>query len=117
MDRLRGAGLLWTIAALLAITTTLVFRVDMLQIILTLTAGVVAVGVGLWLLSGGTGLATQVSTLLGVVWVVLFVALAVIQSDELAAWSTDAGVAVFGAVAALMAYRTARASPSGIGRT
>ena len=110
MDRLRGAGLLWTIAALLAIVTTIVFRVDQLQIIVTLVLGAIALGVGLWLLSGATGMAIQASTVVGVAWVFLFVALAVIQSDEIAAWSTDVAVGVFGAVAAVMAHRTAAAS-------
>ena len=109
MDRLRGAGLLWAIAALLAIVTTLVFRVDQAQIVATLLAAVIALGVGLWLLSGATGMAIQVSTALGVAWVVLFVALAVFQSDEIAAWSTDVAIAVFGGLAALMSYRTSRA--------
>jgi hypothetical protein len=109
MDRLRGAGLLWTIAALLAIVTTLVFRVDQAQIVATLLAGVIALGLGLWILLGRTGMAVPVSTALGVAWVVLFVALAVIQSDEIEAWSTDAAIAVFGGLAALLAYRTARA--------
>ena len=114
MDRLRGAGLLWIVAALLAIVTTLVFRVDQLQIVLTLVAGVIALAVGAWLVLGAKGTAIRVSTILGVAWVVLFVALAVIQSDDLPALVTDLGVAVFGAVAALIAYRTAVAPPSGM---
>ena len=117
MDRLRGAGVLWVIAALIAIVTTLVFRVDQVQIIVTLVAGVIAVAVGLWLLFRATDMAIKVSMALGVAWVALFVALAVIQSDELAAWSTDASIAVFGAVAAVLSSRSAAASPSSIRRT
>ncbi|MBA2720856.1 MAG: hypothetical protein H0U52_16685 [Chloroflexi bacterium] len=117
MDRLRGAGVLWAIAALIAIVTTLVFRVDPTQIIVTLVAGAIAVAVGLRLVFGATGKAIQMSTVLGVAWVALFVALAVIQSDELAAWSTDVCIAVFGAVAAVLSSRSSGASSSGIRRT
>ena len=113
MDRIRGSGFLWLIAALVAIATTLAFRDDQLQIVLTLGGGAIALGVGLWLLLRATGPAIQVSTILGVAWVVLFGALAVIQAADPAALVTDLGIAVFGGVAALLAYRTGMTAASG----
>ena len=117
MDRRQSAGVMWIVAALLAIVTTVVFRVDPAQILATLVAGAVALGVGVWLLFGSSGAAIRLSAPLGVAWVVLFAALAAIQSDELAAWSTDVGVAVFGAVAALLANRSSGRSMPDARRT
>jgi uncharacterized membrane protein len=113
MDRLRGSGFLWLIAALVAIATTLAFRDDQLQIVLTLVGGAIALGVGAWMLLRASGMAIKVSTILGVAWVVLFGALAAIQAADPAALVTDFGIAVFGGVAALLAYRTGVASASG----
>ena len=113
MDRLRGSGLLWLIAALVATATTLAFRDDRQQIVLTLAGGAIAFGVGLWLLLRATGMAIRVSAILGVAWVALFGALAFIQADDPQALVTDVGIAVFGGVAALLAYRTGMAPAPG----
>jgi hypothetical protein len=50
----------------------------------------------------------NVSSAFGVAWVALYAALAAIQSDEIAAWSTDVVLAVFGGLAALIGFRADR---------
>jgi hypothetical protein len=39
------------------------------------------------------------------VWVILYVALALIQADEIAAWTTDVFVGLVGLAAAFLAFR------------
>jgi hypothetical protein len=48
-----------------------------------------------------------VSNVVAAVWIVLYAVLTVQQSDELAAWMTDAILIAIGAAAGLAAYRAA----------
>jgi hypothetical protein len=105
VTRLRLAGILWVVAALLAITTTLVLRIDQVQVVVTLAMGVIAMALGTQMLLRPTSAAIRRSSLLGAAWFVLYLALAVIQADEIAAWTTDVVVGVVGVAAAILALR------------
>jgi hypothetical protein len=105
VDRLRLAGILWVVGALLAIAATLVFRVDQVQVVVTLAVGVIALALGTQMLLRRTSAAIPRSSVLGAAWFVLYLALAVIQGDEIAAWTTDVVVGVIGVAAAILALR------------
>jgi len=47
MNKMRTAGILWVVSALLATGITLIFRVDPVQVVLTIVVGVVAAALGL----------------------------------------------------------------------
>ena len=93
------------VAGLLAITTTLVFRVDQVQVVVTLAAGLIALALGAQMLLRPTSAAIRRSSFLGAAWFVLYLALAVIQADEIAAWTTDVVVGAIGVAAAIVALR------------
>jgi hypothetical protein len=105
VDRLRLAGILWVVAALLAVTTTLVFRVDQVQVVVTVAAGLIALALGTRMLLRPMSDAIRRSSLLGAAWLVLYLALIVIQSGEIAAWTTDVVVGAIGVAAAIVALR------------
>ena len=105
MDRLQLAGVLWAVAALLAIAATLVFRVDQVQIVVTLAAGLLALALGVVMFLRPSSTGVRLSTFVGAVWVLLYAALAVIQADEIAAWTTDVFLGLVGAAAAFVAIR------------
>lgn len=105
MSESRTAGIVWIVAAVLGALATVVFRVDQVQWVLTLIASAIALAVGVWLVRPQSATAILASTLAGVGWVGLYVVLAVIQSDEIAAWVTDIFLAAVGGVAALLAFR------------
>ena len=105
MNRLQVAGILWIVAAGLSIAATLIFRVDSNQIVVTLVAGVVAAVIGVFMLARPSTATIGASNVAGLGWLVLYVVLAVIQSDEIAAWVTDVSLALVGAAAAFQAYR------------
>lgn len=107
MNRLGIAGVLWLGAAGFAIVMTLIFRVDPVQWVVTMAVGVVAAVVGLWLIARPTALGVSASNVVSVVWTVLYAVLTVLQSDELAAWTTDVALIVTGAAAGFAAYRAA----------
>jgi len=110
MNRLRIAGALWLVAAGFAIAMTLTFRTDPLQWVVTMAISVVAAVVGLWLIASPGALVVSASNAVSVVWIVLYAVLTVLQSDELAAWTTDIALIVIGGAAGLVAYRaTAKA--------
>jgi hypothetical protein len=107
MHRLQTAGALWIAVAVMAIVATVMFRVDASQIVGTIAVGLATVVLGLWILAVPSRIAIPASIVAGVVWLVLYVGLAVLQSDELAAWVTDAFLAVAATSPALLAW-TAR---------
>jgi uncharacterized membrane protein len=103
--RLRLAGTLWVVAALLAIAATFAFRVDRLQVVVTLAAGLIALALGALMLIRETSPSTRLSRFVGAAWFALYLVLAVMQADEIAAWTTDIFVGVLGAAAAFIAFR------------
>jgi len=107
MNRFGIAGVLWLVAAGLAIAVTLIFRVDPVQWVVTMAVGVVAAVLGLWLIVRPRALVVSASNVVAVVWTVLYAVLTVRQSDELAAWTTDVVLIAIGAAAGVAAYRTA----------
>jgi len=107
MNRFGVAGVLWLVAAGSAVAVTLIFRVDPVQRIVTMAVGVVAAVLGLWLLARPSALIVPASNVVSVVWIVLYAVLTVLQSDELAAWTTDVALIAIGAAAGLAAYRAA----------
>lgn len=114
MNRLGIAGALWLVAAAFAIAMTLIFRTDPVQWVITMAVGVVAAVLGLWLIARPNAMIVSASNGVAVAWTVLYAVLAVQQSDELAAWTTDVALIAVGAAAGLAAYRaSARAKLRG----
>lgn len=107
MNRLGIAGALWLVAAGFAIAMTLIFRVDPVQWVVTMAIGVVAAVVGLWLIARPNALVVSASNAVSVVWIVLYAVLTGLQSDDIAAWTTDVALIAIGAAAGLVAYRAA----------
>ena len=107
MNRLGIAGTLWLVAAGFAVTMTLIFRTDQVQWVVTMAIGVVAAVVGLWLIARPSALVVSASNVVAVVWTVLYAVLTVLQSDDLAAWTTDVALIAIGGAAGLVAYRAA----------
>lgn len=107
MNRLGIAGALWLVAAGFAVTMTLIFRTDQVQWVVTMAIGVVAAVVGLWLIARPGALVVSASNAVSVVWIVLYGVLTVLQSDDLAAWTTDVALIAIGGAAGLVAYRAA----------
>jgi hypothetical protein len=107
MNRLGVAGAVWLAAAGFAIATTLIFRIDPVQWVVTMPVGVVAAVVGLWLIARPSSLVVSASNVVAVVWIVLYAVLTVQQADELAAWTTDVILAAIGAAAGVATYRAA----------
>jgi hypothetical protein len=107
MNRLGIAGAVWLAAAGFAIAMTLIFRTDPVQWVVTMAVAVAAAAVGLWLIARPSALVVSASNAVSVVWIVLYAVLTVLQSDELAAWTTDVALIAIGAAAGLVAYRAA----------
>jgi hypothetical protein len=107
MNRLGVAGALWFVAAAFAIATTVIFRTDPVQWVITMAVGVVAAVLGLWLIARPSARVVSASNGVAVAWTVLYAVLTVQQADELAAWSTDVALIAIGAAAGLAAYRAA----------
>lgn len=107
MNRLGIAGALWLVAAGFATAMTLIFRTDPLQWVVTLAISVAAAAVGLSLIARPSALVVSASNAASVVWIVLYAVLTVLQSDELAAWTTDVALIAIGGAAGLVAYRAA----------
>jgi hypothetical protein len=107
MNRLGIAGVLWLVAAGFAIAMTIIFRVDPVQWVVTIAVAVVAAILGLWLVARPGDVVVSASNVVSVVWSVLYAVLAVQQSDELAAWTTDVFLLAIGAAAGVVAYRSA----------
>ena len=107
MNRFGIAGVLWLVAAGLAIALTLIFRTDRVEWVVTMAVGVVAAVLGLWLIVRPSALVVSASNVVAVVWTVLYAVLTVRQSDELVAWTTDVFLIAIGAAAGVAAYRAA----------
>jgi hypothetical protein len=107
MHRLRIAGALWITVAVMSIVATVAFRVDASQIVATIAVGLATAVLGLWILAVPSRIAIPASIVAGVVWLLLYLWLVVLQSDELAAWVTDAFLALAASSPALLAW-TAR---------
>jgi hypothetical protein len=107
VPRLGTSGAMWLAAAGFAIAITLIFRVDLVQWVVTMTIGVVAAVLGLWMMIRPSARVVTVSNVVAVVWVVLYAVLAVQQSDDIAALTTDVALIAIGAAAGIAAYRAA----------
>ena len=114
MNRLGIAGVLWLVAAAFAIAMTLIFRTDPVQWVITMAVGVVAAVLGLWLIARPNATIVSASNGMAVAWTALYAVLAVQQSGELAALTTDVALIAVGAAAGLATYRaSARAKLRG----
>jgi len=102
--RLRIAGVLWIAVAAFSIATTVVFRVDSYQIAATLGFGIATVILGVWMLARPSRVAIPASIIAGIAWLMLYAGLTVLQSDEMAAWVTDAFLAVAGGGVGVLAW-------------
>ena len=109
IPRLGTAGAMWLAAAGFAIAITLIFRVDPAQWVFTMAVGVVAAVLGLWMLSRPGARVAIASKVVAVVWVVLYAVLAVQQSDDVAALTTDIALTAIGAAAGITTNRAAGA--------
>ena len=107
MNRFGLAGVLWLVAAGSAIAVTLTFRDDPVQWVVTIAVGAVAAVLGLWLMARPSAPVVSASNAVSVVWIVVYGVLTALQSDELAAWTTDVALMAIGGVAGLAAYRAA----------
>jgi hypothetical protein len=112
MNRLRLAGVVWIVAAVLAIVVSIAFRFEMSDALqwaaITIVAGILVVILGVALVWRRQTALVRWSNIAGIAWVVLYAALALQQADDVAAWPTDVALAVIGGLAALIAYRGAR---------
>ena len=99
------SGSLWIGAGVLGIGTALAFRDEPVPWAVTIAFGVLAVLVGIVLLLRTVPWVAQWSTTFGVAWVACYVALAVWQLGDSAALTTDVGLALLGAGAALVGRR------------
>jgi FtsH-binding integral membrane protein len=108
MTRLQGAGVLWLAAALIGAAMTIVFRDDPTWYAITLFASVVAALIGIGLIWRPSSAVVGLSSIVGVVWIVTYGLLTVIQSDDIQAWTADLFVGLVGAIVAIVAYRARR---------
>lgn len=104
MRRLRIAGALWIAVAIMSIAATVMFRVDSYQIVATIGLGVATALLGLWMVAIPSRIAVPTSIVAGVVSLLLYLGLAALQSDEPAAWVTDAFLALAASAPALLAW-------------
>ena len=105
MYRLGIAGALWLAAAAFAIAITLIFRTDPVQWVITMAVGAVAAVLGLWLIARPNAMVVSASSGVAVAWTVIYAVLAVQQSYDLAAWTTDVALIATGLAAGLATYR------------
>ena len=115
MNRLGIAGAMWLVAGGSAIATTIIFRTDPAQIVVTSSVGVVAAILGVWLMARPNALAVSASNVVTVAWIALYAVLTVQQADEIAAWATDVFLILLGVVAGVAVYRAAPSAK--VGRT
>jgi hypothetical protein len=104
MHRFRIAGALWIAVAVMSIAATFMFRVDSSQILATTGLGLATVVLGSWMLVRRSRVAIPTSIVAGIVWLLLYLGLAVVQSGELAAWVTDAFLAFAASIPALLPW-------------
>jgi len=101
-------GIIWVVSALLAAGISLIFRVDPVQVVVTIAASAFVAVLGLWMIARPSTTAVPLSYIAGVAWLALYAALTVQQSDELVAWATDVFLALIGLGGTLAAYRGTR---------
>ncbi|MEP6807666.1 MAG: hypothetical protein ABI978_03610 [Chloroflexota bacterium] len=104
MSKLKAIGTTWLAVAALSIAVTVVFRVDSAQIVVTLALALVTAALGVWMVLRPSTAAVGASLGVGIVWLAVYAGLAVLQSDEIAAWVTDAFLAVVGGVVGFVAW-------------
>ncbi len=104
MSKLKAIGTTWLAVAALSIAVTVVFRVDSAQIVVTLALALVTAALGGWMVLRPSTAAVGASLGVGIVWLAVYAGLAVLQSDEIAAWVTDAFLAVVGGVVGFVAW-------------
>ena len=83
MNRLGVAGALWLVAATFSVATTLIFRTDPVQWVVTIVVGLISAVLGLWLIARPKALVVFASGGIAVAWIVLYAVLAVQQSGDL----------------------------------
>ncbi len=105
MEKRPLIGGLWMVLAALSIAVTLVWRVDASQIVATIALGIATAVLGAWMIVRPSGSAVGASIAAGVTWLAMYLGLAVIQADELAAWVTDAFLAAVAGVVAVLAWK------------
>lgn len=114
MNGLRTAGASWIAAAIFAIAITVMFRDDVGQIMATTGLAVATSIFGLWMLARAEPVPTPLAVVVGACWLGLYGGLAVLQSNEVAAWVTDVFLAVVGVgVALLPRARRSRVADAG----
>lgn len=104
MSKLKAIGTTWLAVAALSIAVTVVFRVDSAQIVVTLALALVTAALGGWMVLRPSTAAVGASLGVGIVWLAVYAGLAVLQSGEIAAWVTDAFLAVVGGVVGFVAW-------------
>lgn len=104
MSRLKAIGAAWLAVAALSVVFTFVFRVEPAQIVVTLALALVTAALGVWMVLRPSTAAVGASLGAGIVWLAVYAGLAVLQSDEIAAWVTDAFLAVVGGVVGFVAW-------------
>lgn len=104
MSRLKAIGVAWLAVTALSVVFTLVFRVEPAQIVVTLALALVTAALGGWMVLRPSTAAVGASLGVGIVWLAVYAGLAVLQSDEIAAWVTDAFLAVVGGVVGFVAW-------------
>jgi len=111
MSRLKAIAAAWLAVAALSVVFTLVFRVEPAQIVVTLALALVTAALGGWMVLRPSTAAVGASLGVGIVWLAVYAGLAVLQSDGIAAWVTDAFLAVVGGVVGFVAWtRTSTAA-------
>jgi hypothetical protein len=105
MHRLRIAGALWIAVAVMSLAATVMFRVDPFQIAATTGLAVATAVLGTWMVALPSRVAIPTSVVAGGVWLLLYLGLAVLQSNEVAAWVTDAFLALVAISSVLLAWR------------
>lgn len=104
MSKLKAIGTTWLAVAALSVVFTLVFRVELAQIVVTLALALVTAALGGWMVLRPSTAAVGASLGVGIVWLAVYAGLAVLQSNEIAAWVTDAFLAVVGGVVGFVAW-------------
>lgn len=104
MNGLRIAGASWIAAAMFAIAITVIFRNDVAQILTTTGLALATAIFGLWMLARAAPVPAPVAVVISACWLGLYGGLAMLQSNELAAWVTDVFLLIVGVGVALWAW-------------
>ncbi len=105
MSSYQIGGIIWILAAVLAVATTVVFRENTAAWVVTNVASVIAAIIGVLFIWRPSHRLVRGSMLGGVVWVLLYAALVIIQAADIQAWTADAFLGAVGGVAAFVTYR------------